>query len=570
MCYSILAVIIVTVNRETYKKMILYDYQLTNKANIFESWERHKNVLSVIPTGGGKTAIFSNIIQEHQGASVLIAHRQELVSQISLALAGFEVRHRIVAPKKIIDWIIGLQVETYGRSFYDCSASCAVAGVDTLVRKENDKSWDQFFNQVSLWVIDEAHHLLKANKWGKAVKLFKNAKGLGVTATPCRADGKGLGDHADGYFHDMVLGPPMRELIERGYLSDYRVFCPQTKINLEDVPIGASGEFSAKPLTQSLKDSTIVGDVVEHYLKIAPGKQGITFAHNIDTAHDIALQYKARGVSAAVISSKTNAAARIDITRRFRAREINQIVNVDIFGEGVDIPSVEVISMARPTASYGLYSQQFGRALRIIQGKTHAIIIDHVGNVVRHRLPDAKRLWTLDRVPKRKKKEDEGIPIIVCKECTQPYEAVLPVCPECGYIQGSDGEGGPRGDGPQFVAGDLTEISEKVLREMRGDVTRVDEAPEDLQKRLDHSNMPANIVTKVIRNHNERQSAQSSLRESMTWWAGHQPGLLPEKYKRFWYEFGLDTMSAQSLGARKADELRVRINKSIDDIVKGR
>ncbi len=550
--------------------MELRDYQLTNKIDIFNQWDIVQFVLSVIPTGGGKTAVFSNIIQEHPGASVLIAHRQELVSQISLALAGFGVRHRIVAPKKVIDWIIGLQVETYGRSYYDCSASCAVAGVDTLIRKENDKSWDRFFNQVSLWVIDEAHHLLKTNKWGKAVQLFKNAKGLGVTATPCRADGKGLGMHADGYFHSMVLGPPMRELIERGYLSDYRIFCPQTKINLDDVPIGASGEFSARPLTQSIKDSTIVGDVVSHYLKIAPGKQGLTFSHNIETAHDIAIQYKERGISAAVISSKTKPTARIDITKKFRNREIQQIVNVDIFGEGVDIPAVEVISMARPTASYGLYSQQFGRALRVIIGKSHAIIIDHVGNVVRHRLPDAKRLWTLDRIPKRKKKEKEGIPIIVCVECTQPYEAVLPACPECGYVPDTGGGGVGGREGPEFVDGDLTELSPEVLSKMRGDVNRVDEPAEKLQKRLDKSDMPAHIVPTVIRNHNARQTSQLQLRELIAWWAGHQPGLLPEKQKRFFYEFGLNTLEAQSLGVRKADDLRARINKSIDDIVKGR
>ncbi len=183
--------------------MQLRDYQLDLKNKTYDSWQTHKNVLAVLPTGSGKTALFSNILQEHRGYSCAIAHRQELVSQISLALANYGVRHRIIGPSKIVKWIVRLQVEEFGKNFYDSSAPCAVAGVRTLNSPKQKAKLSEFFNQTSLWVTDECHHVLADNKWGKACSLFSRAKGLGVTATPERSDGAGLGRHADGVFDDI-------------------------------------------------------------------------------------------------------------------------------------------------------------------------------------------------------------------------------------------------------------------------------------------------------------------------------------------------------------------------------
>jgi superfamily II DNA or RNA helicase len=352
----------------------LRPYQASLLADIYTSWQTHQNVLAVLPTGGGKTVIFSEAIRLHDGASVAIAHRQELVSQISLALARDEVRHRIIGPQNIVREIVQLQIQEIGRDYYDPSARCAVAGVDTLVRRGDELSrWCQ---QVTLWVQDEGHHQLTGNKWGTAAAMFPNARGLLVTATPERADGKGLGRHADGLVDVMVEGPGMRQLITDGYLTDYRVFCPPSDLDLSTVATGADGDYIRGQLAMKTRSSTIMGHVVEHYQRIAPGKLGVTFAPDVETATEFAALFNAAGVRAEVVSAKTPARMRSEILRRFRRREILQLVNCDLFGEGFDLPAIEVVTMARATQSYGLYAQQFGRALRIMDGKTHACIAE--------------------------------------------------------------------------------------------------------------------------------------------------------------------------------------------------
>lgn len=170
----------------------LRPYQVTGKNAIYNEWYNNRkcNVMYVSPTGSGKTVLFSDILRDHQGAACAIAHRQELVGQISMALARDEVRHKIIGPDSVVKFIITEHQRELGRSFFDPTAQVAVAGVDTLLRRHDQlKHW---LTQVTKWVMDEAHHVLRHNKWGKAIQLMPNAIGLGVTATPCRADGRGL------------------------------------------------------------------------------------------------------------------------------------------------------------------------------------------------------------------------------------------------------------------------------------------------------------------------------------------------------------------------------------------
>jgi superfamily II DNA or RNA helicase len=420
--------------------------------------------------------------------------------------------------------------------------------VDTLVRRGHDP----WFNNVSLWVQDEAHHVLKANKWGKAARMFPNAKGLGVTATPIRADGKGLGRHHDGLMDVMVEGPTMRELIDMGYLTDYRIFAPPSDLDLTKVPTSAGGDFSPKPLHVAVQKSHIVGDVVAHYLKIARGKLGITFTDSVETATQVADEYNRAGVPAAVVSAKTPDAERIAILKRFKARELLQLVNVDIFGEGFDLPAISVVSFARPTQSFSLFCQQFGRALRLMDGKEVAIIIDHVGNVQRHGLPDAHHSWTLDRREKRASKVDDSIPVRTCPECVSVYERTFTACPYCGHKPIPAERGGP-----EFVDGDLTELDAETLAEMRGEVERID-GPFYGTTTM---NRPAMIRGGRI--HSERQQTQEVLRASIAWWAGVQRGMGradPEIYKRFYFAFGVDVMTAQALNSADAIELAEKVN----------
>lgn len=566
------------------QRATLRPYQSQAKNDIYAAWNAGAvNVLAVLPTGAGKTVTFSDILHDHQGASCAIAHRQELVAQISLALARDRVRHRIIGPKSVVKLCVNIHMAEIGASYYDPSAPCAVAGVDTLVRRGDELA--NWLQSVTLWVQDEAHHVLAANKWGTAASMFPNAKGLGVTATPLRADGKGLGRHADGPFDVMVEGPGMRDLINMGYLTEYRVFAPPSDIDLSAVNVSqTTGDYNPQKLKVAVRKSHVIGDVVKHYLKIAPGKLGVTFATDVETATDIAAQFNLAGVPAEVVSAKTPDAERIAILRRFKRRELLQLVNVDLFGEGFDLPAIEVVSMARPTQSYALFVQQFGRALRLMldgalypywdgysneerrahiaaSTKPHAIIIDHVGNVERHGLPDARREWSLDRRERRSKSSaSDSIPVKTClnTECLAVYERIYSACPFCGHVTPPAAR-----NAPEFVDGSLVELDPNVLRLMRNEVERVDMDPEDYRAELAAKHTPKIGQLAHVKRHVERQEAQKALRASIAWWAGYQRALGrpdDESYRRFYFAFGVDVMSAQALNTKEALGLAERIN----------
>lgn len=528
--------------------MQLRDYQLSLKRDIHTAWQSVRHVLAVSPTGSGKTVLFSDILANEPGASVAIAHRQELVSQISLALARCGVRHGIIAPHSTIKNIVSIHMAELGCSFYNGNARCRVAGVDTLVRMDPKDGW---FHQVAMVVQDEAHHVLRKNKWGRAYEMFPNARSLGVTATPCRADGKGLGTHSAGLFESMVCGPSMRDLIDQGYLTDYRVFsAPAHNLNLDAVPLSAGGDYSPDPLRKAVHQSSIVGDVVTTYLKHAAGKLGVTFAVDVEDATKIAAAYRAAGVPAEVVTAKTPDHLRIAVLRRFRAREVMQLVNVDLFGEGFDLPAIECVSFARPTQSFALYVQQFGRALRLLEGKALAIIFDHVGNVLRHGLPDAHREWSLDGRAARN--PQEGVmPVRACPKCTLVYERFEPRCPYCKHKPAIANR-----SGPEYVDGDLAELSPEALHVLRMAVAAADAPPM-------HA---TNAVQGAIRNAQiERQRSQAELRYAMSIWGGWRKSLGEDEstaQRRFFHLFGVDVLSAQALRARDAQELRERIMRN--------
>lgn len=544
--------------------MELRDYQIQVMGDIHAAWRADAiNVCVQLATGAGKTVIFSRILAEHiPNYGIAIAHRVELVSQISLTLARNGVRHNIIAQKSAIREIVSVHMHELGMSFYDPLAHCYVAGVDTLIRLPPDTPW---FKKITLVVQDEGHHVLKDNKWGKASKLFPNAKGLYPTATPCRADGRGLSRKSDGIMDALIIGPPMRDLIKRGYLTDYRIFAPPSDIDLTHVPVGASGDYSPPKLRTAVHKSHIVGDVVAHYLNIACGKLGVTFAVDISAATEIAAEFNAQGVPAEVISSKTPDLLRSQIMSRFRKRQILQLVNVDLLGEGVDVPAIEVISMARPTQSYALYSQQFGRTLRPMEGKTHAIIIDHVGNVVRHGLPDAPRHWALDRNNKRAKSAiNDFLPLRTCGNisCLGVYPRINRICPYCGFYTAP-----VERSTPDQVDGDLIELDPEVLARLRGEIKRID-GPPRIPQRLDPVAQLA-----VSNRHKTRINSQRELREIISLWAGiykHQGETDSMIYRRFYFRFKIDIATAQTLGANDADALWDQVRGDIDEMDKSR
>jgi DNA repair protein RadD len=541
--------------------MALRDYQQALVSDIESAWSNGADdVLACLPTGGGKTVVFSHLIQQTVGPAIAIAHRGELVAQISMALARNGVRHRIIGNTSLARNVVQMHMAELGRSFFDPSARCAAASVDTLIRLDPN---DRIFNEARLVVNDEGHHLLRENKWGKCRLMFKRAKGLAVTATPGRPDGRGLGRHADGLIDVMVMGPSMRELMDHKYLTPYRVLCPPSDLDLTNIPLGSNGDYNHEALRKATHKSRIVGDIVQHYLRYTPGKLGMTFAVDIESAHSIAAAFNQAGVPAEAVDGNLSDVERASAMRRFRSGHIKQLVSVDLMGEGVDVPALEVVSFGRATKSVIIYMQQFGRALRLMDGKTHAWVLDHVGNVLAHRPPDAVRNWSLDRRDKRKAAPPNEIPMRVCPNpdangtgvpCASAYERVEPCCPYCGF------EPKPAlRSAPEHVDGDLLELDEAILKAMRGEIERVD-GPSPVRHVHDA------ISYKINQTHDLRKQAQEGLRESIAQWAGHRKheGQSDrEIYKRFWFAFGTDIMSAQALGAREASELAQKIREKL-------
>lgn len=530
--------------------MQIRDYQRAAQDDVIRSWQAgNQNVLMVMPTGAGKTHTKSDLIRKMDWITCCIAHRQELVLQISESLASCGIYHNIIAPTEVVRFCAERHSRKFGRSFFSSSAKVAVGGVNTLLRRAD--TLRTFLNKVQLWDIDEAHHVLPENMWGKAVNLFPNARGLGVTATPLRCDRKGL----DGVFSDMVVGPSMRELINQGHLTEYRIFCPPNHLDLDRVRVSEStGEFVTKDLSQEMERSQIVGDVVQHYLRICPGGRGLTFAVDLQSAARIADAYNAAGVPAAVVSADTPDRIRTDLLDRLARGDVKQLVNVDLFGEGMDCPTLEVVSMARPTQSYGLFVQQFGRVLRPSPGKTHGIVIDHVGNVVRHGLPDAPRQWSLAAPEGRRaqKADPDNIPLTTCIECFQPYERVKTACPWCGHVPTPAGRSLPK-----EVDGDLIELDPAVLATMRGEADRIAGDPQ-----IPYG-ATGEMVLAIKRRWAERQTSQNRLRDAISTWAGvwkyGKNETDREIHKRFYLSFGVDILTAQGLNSSDADLLHQKV-----------
>jgi superfamily II DNA or RNA helicase len=537
--------------------------------------------MGVLPTGGGKTFCFSSIVERSGKPTVCIAHRSELVSQMSIALAREGVRHNIVGASTLPRQIVSTHQEEFGRSFYDPNSPYAVGSVQTMAKLPDNHP---LYQRSLAWVSDEFHHTLRGNIWGTVVAKFRpDARGLGVTATPCRGDGKGLGRHADGVVDKMVLGPSMRDLIDAGYLTDYRIIVAQSDIKLDEVRHTASGDFNLQDLGRARKESRITGDLVRQYQRWANGKLCCVFDVDVESANTSAAAYRAAGIKAEVLTGTMDPYLRAATLRKFKAREIHVLVSVDIVSEGFDLPAIEAVQFARPTESYGLFVQQMGRGLRLMldpdlmamwedltperrleliasSSKPRAIIIDHVGNVVRHGLPDAPRQWTLDGGGARSKgKDPDAIPLRSClnPECAQPYERFHTECPYCGHVP----EPVARSK-PEFVDGDLVELDESVLAAMRGEISRIDRDEPFYPLGVAHP-----VRQSIRKMHLNRQQTQHRLREAMAIWGGWQSsqGYTDRQIaKRFFLVYRTDVLSAQALGAPEAAALHDRISTDLN------
>ena len=532
----------------------LRDYQLDLKDRVLNA---PGHVLCVMPTGGGKSVFLANLVSERDHPCAVIAHRREIISQLSLHLASWGVRHRIIASRPVVRLITNQHRKQFGTSFYAPTASVGVASIQTLASKTfAARDWAQ---QCRTVVLDEAHHYLRQNRFGETCTMFPHAQFLGMTATPRRADNKALGAQADGLFDTMVCGPTTGRLIADGWLTDYK-YIAAGDIDLSGVAITKTGDYSPTGLKAALSKSEIVGDIVTEYQRHAAGRQGITFGADVESAQHIAEQYRNAGIAAECIHAKTDDALRNALIDKFRVGDVTQLVNVDLFGEGFDVPGVEVVSMARPTQSLALFLQQCGRSLRVAPGKERAIIIDHVSNWKRHGLPDSPREWSLDANPRRRNSASDGGPKLrVCVECTQPHPAHLSACPWCSAER-------PAPVARQTidqVEGNLTELDARVLMALRETVRL--ETPESMADRVGYvAGAPAGIA--AFRRQTERIETQHKLAEAIDLWAGAQrdAGLrIEEMYRLFYSTFGVDVLSAQNRKSREMAELQSHIERDI-------
>jgi superfamily II DNA or RNA helicase len=385
----------------------LRPYQHTLREDIRAAFAAgHRQVLAVSPTGSGKTVTFVDMATRAIAAGrrvCIIMHRQELIQQTSRALGDFP--HGIIQADHPPVRHHPLQV----------------ASVQTLVNRTALYAFD-------FLIVDEAHHTT-ARTYMKILEAYPFAHVLGVTATPCRTDGRGL---RDAGFTALVQGPTVRWLTNAGYLSPARVYAPG---GLDVSGVKRGTEFNRTELAEVTDRPVITGNAIDHYRRYADRQPAIAFCVSVAHAEHVALGFREAGYSAAAIDGKKTDSERARLIGALASGALHVLTSCDLISEGVDVPVVSAGIMLRPTQSRGLWMQQMGRCLRPAQGKTHAVILDHAGNSRRLGcLPDTEHVLSLDAPPAPRKADadPDAVTVRVCDRCLASHVA-RPTCPYCGY-----------------------------------------------------------------------------------------------------------------------------------------
>lgn len=361
----------------------LRHHQIEAKVNIFKAWEVHDSVMLQMPTGTGKTYLFTSIIndiiesykKQHLEINILVvAHRTELIDQISATLTRFNIPHGFIQ----------------GQREQNLWRRVQVGSIMSLLTEKN--YLNTMRQQFDFIIVDEAHHSL-ADTYVQLFELFPKAKKLGVTATPWRFN------HESFLKIYQVLVPSCQIswFIENGVLADfdYVSIRPDSQIQkmVDRSKVTSTGDFVNSDLDLTFNNMRIRSKLYDSYVKFANGRKGIIYAINRSHAVKIAELYSSHGVCAVAIDCETPKDERQYLIEKFKDGYIKVLVNVDIFTEGFDCPDVSFIQLARPTRSLALYLQQVGRGLRVSGGKEKTIIIDNVGLYNYFGLPDANRKW---------------------------------------------------------------------------------------------------------------------------------------------------------------------------------
>lgn len=379
----------------------LRPYQNEDVGRIRTSFISFNRVLYTLPTGGGKTVTFSYIVSNAmlKNKKVLIlAHRKEICQQISKSLIDFCIGHGLIMPCE--------------RQTFD---DVQVGMVQTVARRLSRIHAPDFI------VIDEAHHAV-AGTWLKILEYFPKAKILGVTATPQRLDGKGL----KLVFDDLVIGPSVKELMDQGYLSKFTIYAPPTEIDLSGVKT-QMGDYAISQLESIMDKASITGSAVAHYQQHLNGAPTIVFCTTLKHAIHVMDQFLAAGIPSDVIHGKLNDLQREQKVNGLASGDIKVLTSVDVVSEGFDLPILAGAILLRPTKSLSMYLQQIGRALRPKPNGGRSVILDHVGNVHCHGMPDEARAWTLEGKVKKTGKSPRQ-----CDRCYKVFYTKPPCAdPDC-------------------------------------------------------------------------------------------------------------------------------------------
>lgn len=349
-----------------------------------------------LSTGGGKTVVFAHVILAAvaKGTRVLVlAHRRELIKQASNKLTALGITHGIIAAGQDRDH----------------DAQVIVASIQTVARRLD--RLDQF----DLIVIDEAHHAVAAT-WTKLFDSQPGARLLGVTATPARLDGKGLGKHCGGHFDAMVCGPAMQELVDLGFLAPTKVFIPAATISTTGLRTIA-GDYDEGELEE--RASGVTGDAVAEFAKLPAGTTAMVFCVTVKHALDVADAFADAGFRATAVHGGMDKDSRDAAIAGLENGETQVLTSCEIISEGVDVPSVGCVVLLRPTKSLTMCLQQIGRGMRPKADGGHLVVLDHARNCIEHGLPTEPRDWSLDGVTKKDGKD---------KSAPKPWECIVATC----------------------------------------------------------------------------------------------------------------------------------------------
>jgi DNA repair protein RadD len=369
-----------------------------------------RRILLVAPTGSGKTVIFARLALDavSQGQRVLIlVHKRELIGQASRKLHDAGVHCGIVAA-----------------GFPARPGERVQVGMIPTLHARAMRSRQMELPRADLVVCDEAHHAT-AETWRRVIDSYPDATLIGVTATPCRKSGTGLGD----LFEALVEADQVEQLIKDKYLVGTTVFGPAGGPDLKGVR-SRGGDFIESQLAACVDTAPIVGDVIGHWHRHAKGLRTILFAVNV--AHSVHLrdEFNRSGVAAEHLDGTTPPDQRDAILKRLADGTTDVVTNVGILGEGLDVPDVGAIVLARPTRSFGLARQMVGRGLRPAADKNTCIVIDHAGVTAMHGFVEEPVAWSLDPTRRAESKPQAS--------GAAHRERVMRNCPECGALGWQD------------------------------------------------------------------------------------------------------------------------------------